>query len=337
MRGHLAALAVALPFSLLFTAFRGFNTAVSRPRVVMLLQLGALALKVPLTAILVFGWQAPGGWFTVPALGAPGCGVATAICMSLQMALAWRCCSAIRSTAASRSRPGLGTPHRASLVGLVRLGVPMGASIAIEVTGFTFMAFLISRIGAVPVAGHQVAVNMVSLMFMVPLALSNAAATLVAQRIGADDLADARRIGWHGVELGVIVAALMGLGVYALREPLVGLYTRDAVVVAAALPLLAWVVLFHVADAAQTLAAFVLRAWRIAVVPLVIYAVAIWGVGLGGGYLVAFNTTGLTPAALQGAPGLWAAATAGLTLAGVGMCTFLSAMLKRQRRLADSA
>jgi multidrug resistance protein, MATE family len=97
------------------------------------------------------------------------------------------------------------------------------------------------------------------------------------------------------------------------------------------------VVLFHVADAAQTLAAFVLRAWRIAVVPLVIYAVAIWGVGLGGGYLVAFNTTGLTPAALQGAPGLWAAATAGLTLAGVGMCTFLSAMLKRQRRLADSA
>jgi multidrug resistance protein, MATE family len=52
---------------------------------------------------------------------------------------------------------------------------------------------------------------------------------------------------------------------------------------------------------------------------------------------VAFNTTGLTPTALQGAPGLWAAATAGLTLAGVGMCTFLSAMLKRQRRLADSA
>jgi multidrug resistance protein, MATE family len=337
VRGHLAALAVALPFSLLFTAFRGFNTAVSRPRVVMLLQLGALALKVPLTAILVFGWQVPGGWFTVPALGAPGCGVATAICMALQMALAW---AVLRRDPFYRRfglSPGLGTPHRASLAGLVRLGVPMGASIAIEVTGFTFMAFLISRIGPVPVAGHQVAVNMVSLMFMVPLALSNAAATLVAQRIGADDLADARRIGWHGVELGVIVAALMGLCVYALREPLVGLYTHDAVVVAAALPLLAWVVLFHVADAAQTLAAFVLRAWRIAVVPLVIYAVAIWGVGLGGGYLVAFNTTGLTPTALQGAPGLWAAATAGLTLAGVGMCTFLSAMLKRQRRLADSA
>ena len=60
MRGYLAALAFALPFALLFTAFRGFNTAVSRPKIVMALQLGALALKVPLTALLVFG--TPLGW-----------------------------------------------------------------------------------------------------------------------------------------------------------------------------------------------------------------------------------------------------------------------------------
>ena len=55
VRGYLGALAFALPFALLFTAFRGFNTAVSRPKIVMALQLGALALKLPLTAWLVFG------------------------------------------------------------------------------------------------------------------------------------------------------------------------------------------------------------------------------------------------------------------------------------------
>ena len=85
---------------------------------------------------------------------------------------------------------------------------------------------------------------------------------------------------------------------------------------------------------AQTIAAFVLRAWRIAVVPLVIYVLAIWGVGLAGGYLVAFDVFGLTPPGLLGALGFWSAATAGLVVAGGGMCLFLAAMLRRQRKAA---
>ena len=87
----------------------------------------------------------------------------------------------------------------------------------------------------------------------------------------------------------MLIAAVLGSAVYLLREPLIGLYTSDPVIIAAALPLLAWVVLFHVADAAQTIAAFVLRAHRIATVPLVIYVVAIWVIGLGGGYVAVFD------------------------------------------------
>ena len=90
---------------------------------------------------------------------------------------------------------------------------------------------------------------------MLPLAIANASSTLVAQQVGAGDSADARRIGWAGLEIGVGVAALVGGAVYFLREQVVGLYTANPVIVAAALPLLAWVALFHVADAAQTVAA----------------------------------------------------------------------------------
>ena len=180
-------------------------------------------------------------------------------------------------------------------------------------------------------AGHQIAANLVALMFMMPLAIGNASGTLVAQRIGAGDPHDARRLSWHALQIGVAVATLMGVTVYALREAILSLYTHDAVIVAAALPLLAWVVLFHVADAAQTVAAFVLRAYRIATVPLLIYAVAIWGVGLGGGYALAFDTRGRVPEGLRGAPGFWAAATLGLVLAGGGMAVFLGWMLARQR------
>jgi MATE family multidrug resistance protein len=326
-RGYLAALAFALPFALLFTAFRGFNTAVSRPKAVMALQLGSLALKVPLTALLVFGAEPLG----LPALGAPGCGIATAICMAAQMAVAWTLLRRDPFYAPFGLRGRLPRPDRRSLGALLRLGVPMGGSIMVEVTGFTFMAFFIARLGATPVAGHQIAVNLVSLMFMMPLAIANASSTLVAQRIGADDLRDARRIGWHGVEIGLAIAAAMGGAVYLLREQILRLYTGDAAIVAAALPLLAWVAVFHVADAAQTIAAFVLRAWRIAVVPLVIYVLAIWGVGLAGGYAVAFDSFGITPAGLLGAQGFWSAATAGLVVAGGGMCIFLATMLRRQR------
>ena len=200
--------------------------------------------------------------------------------------------SARRSCAAIRfyRRFGLGrgmtiaAPSAASLRALLRLGVPIGLAVMVEVTGFTFMAFFVSRIGATAVAGHQIAVNMVSMMFMLPLAIANAASTLVAQQVGAGDSADARRIGWAGLEIGVVVAAVLGGAVYLLREQVVGLYTANPVIVAAALPLLAWVALFHVADAAQTIAAFVLRAYRIATLPLLVYVLAVWGVGLGGGY-----------------------------------------------------
>jgi MATE family multidrug resistance protein len=123
----------------------------------------------------------------------------------------------------------------------------------------------------------------------------------------------------------------MGGTAYLLRESLLRAYTHNEVIIAAAMPLLAWVMLFHVVDAAQTLGAFILRAYKIATVPVVIYATAIWGVGLGGGYLLAFDITGVTPPALQGARGYWAASTAGLTLAALGLCGFLLWVLRAQR------
>jgi MATE family multidrug resistance protein len=223
-------------------------------------------------------------------------------------------------------------PDRQALGAQLRLGVPMGLSILIEVTGFAFMAIFIVRLGATPVAGHQLAANMVSVLFMLPLALGNATGTLVAQRIGARDLQSARRIGWHGLQIGVCLAAAVGALIYGLRHSVVRLYTDDAAVIAAALPLLAWVALFHTADAAQCVASFVLRAYRIATLPMIIFAVSLWGVGLGGGYVLAFDLTGYTPPALLGARGFWTASTAGLVLAALGLGGLLAFVLRRQAR-----
>ena len=328
VRAYLLALAFSLPASLLFTVYRGFNVAVSRPKAVMLIQVAALALKVPLSTALVFGVPALG----VPALGVEGCGIATLIAMWAQVALAW---------VVLRRDPfyapfelwgrGLDRPDGPALRQHLKLGLPLGASILVEVTGFAFMALFIARLGTTPAAGHQIAVNVVSLLFMIPLALGNATSTLVAQRIGAGDASDARRLGWHGLVIGCGLAGVVGSAFFVVREPVLHLYTSNAVVIAAAMPLLAWVAVFHVADAAQAIAAFVLRAYKITTISVVIYVLALWGVGLGGGYALAFNLPGNVPAALHGAPGFWMASTSGLVLAGTLLSAFMAWVLLQQR------
>ncbi len=333
VRGYLLALAVALPASLLFTVYRGFNNAVSRPKAVMVLQLGGLALKVPLSLALVSGVPGLG----IPALGVVGCGIATALAMWAQTAVA--AVLMARDPFYRRfglQAPDVRRPHGPSIRALLRLGVPMGLAIGVEVTGFAFMAIFISRLGATPVAGHQIAANLVTLLFMLPLALGNASSTLVAQRIGAGDIADARRLCWHGLQFSVGLAVVVGAAVFFGRQQVLQLYTDNPAVVAAALPLLAWVALFHTVDAAQAVAAFVLRAWRIATVPTLIYVLALWGVGLGGGHVLAFNLGGAVPLAWQGAPGFWIASTAGLTLSAVGLVALLAWVLHRQRRAAGA-
>jgi multidrug resistance protein, MATE family len=333
VRGYLMALAFSLPAAMLFTIYRGFNTAVSRPKAVMLIQLSALGVKVPLSAALVFGLPSVG----LPAWGVEGCGVATLVAMWAQVLAAW---------VVLRRDPfyqrfalwgrGLDRPQWPLLAQHLKLGLPLGLSILVEVSGFSMMAIFIARLGATPAAGHQIAVNVVSLMFMLPLALGNATSTLVAQRIGAGDALDARTLGRHGLLIGTGLATAVGVLFFWLREPVLQVYTSNERVIAAALPLLAWVAVFHIADAAQIIAAMVLRAYKISVVSVLVYVAALWGVGLGGGYLLAFNVPGNVPAALQGAQGYWFASTAGLVLAAAALTTILFWVLRQKAASSHS-
>ncbi len=328
VRGYLFALALSLPAALLFSAYRGFNNAVSRPKAVMALQLAGLALKIPLTALLVFG-AGP-----LPALGVTGCGIATCIVMWCQALIAWQVVRRDRFYAPfAITGHGLQRPDVQALRVQLKLGIPMGLSIMVEVTGFAFMAFFIARISVDAVAGHQLAANLVSLLFMLPLSIGNATSTLVAQSIGADQRPQARRLGWHGLQLAALCAVALGSVVFMGREAIVRLYTGNEAIVATALPLLAWVGVFHFVDAMQIVAAFVLRAWHVATLPVVIYTASIWGLGMGGGYVLAFDVGGWVPTALHGARGYWIASTLGLGVAAAGLSLLLVWVLRRQHRV----
>ena len=193
------------------------------------------------------------------------------------------------------------------------------------------MAIFIARLGTVVLAGHQIPANLGAVAYMVPLSLSIATSTLAAQSIGARDRIAARRISLNGIKLAVICAAVVGAVVLLSRHELVGLYTRDTAVLAIAVPLLPFIAFYQMFDALQVMTAFILRAYKIALIPTVIYALSLWGVGLGGGYVLGFGLLGDTAVALRGAAGFWAANGLSLMVAGA----LLVGYFNRVSRAAD--
>jgi MATE family multidrug resistance protein len=215
----------------------------------------------------------------------------------------------------------------------LRLGIPMGLSYLIEVTSYTFMALFIARFGTTTLAGHQIAGNVGAVLYMTPLSIGIASSTLVAQALGAHRPQAARTLSRHGIAMAVAIACCYAALVLVLRPYIVDGYTTNAQVAAKALPLVLIVACYHLFDALQISTAFVLRAYKVAVVPTVIYAVALWGVGLGGGYALGFDTTGLTPPWLTGARGFWVANTASLAIAGVGLLVYWRIVSQRYLRV----
>lgn len=316
--GYLRLLSFGLPASLIFRLYSSLANAVSRPRLVMAVQVGALALKVPLNTWLIFGGMG------FPALGGLGCALASTAINWLCAALALLALARVNVFRPFHVFRRLSWPRWQHQAELLRLGLPIGLSYLIEVTTYTFMALFIARFGTTTLAGHQIASNLGAVIYMTPLSIGIAASTLVAQSLGAQCPDDAHRFARHGVMLSCAIACVYCVVVFALRPLIVRGYTPDPAVAAAAMPLVAIVAGYHLFDALQVTSAFVLRAYKVVVVPTVIYAVALWGVGLGGGYLLGFDVGGLVPAWASGARGFWLASSASLMLAGLGLVAWLA-------------
>ncbi len=323
---YLQILALALPATLGFRIYSALNTAIARPKMVMAIQLAGLALKVPLNALFIFGGLG------LPAFGGPGAAIATSLIAWLMLAVCWM----LLKRAPSYRQFGLfGTgwvaPHWAAQRPLLQLGVPMGLSYLIEVTAFTFMALFIARLGELAVGGHQITANFATVLYMLPLSIASATGTLVAQAIGARRLDEARRIGNDGIRLAALSAAAIGLAVWLTRDSIIRAYSPNPAIVAAALPLFAFISFYQLFDAIQVTAAFVLRAYKVAIVPTIIYALALWGVGLGGGYALGFDLLGLTPAALRGAAGFWFGNSLSIALVAGGLLWYLRRVQRNAR------
>ncbi|PLC53786.1 MATE family efflux transporter [Pollutimonas nitritireducens] len=330
---YLRALILALPASLVFRSVYALGTAVSRPKVVMAINLASIAFK------LFFNWIFMLGKLGLPALGAAGAGLSTAVVAWLTLAAGlW---AIYHDPFYKRFKPTLGVPNWTSQKELLRLGIPMGASYLVEVCAFTFMALLVAREGMYVTGGHQIMSNLAALCYMMPMAVGIATASLTAQAIGARDMSRARSTGMAGVAVVATGACLTAILLIAGKSPILRAYTDDLQVAAVAVTLMQVLPWFHLCDAMQCIGSYLLRAYKVAVVPLLLQIVALTGIGLIGGWWLGFGPAAgalqpvvayIMPNAPIGAASMWMMALMGLALSATLLFAWYGHIVRRHAR-----
>ena len=196
-------------------------------------------------------------------------------------------------------------PDRAAIGEILALGVPIAGSVVSEGALFAVAALLMSTLGTVIVAAHQVAISYASLMFMIPLSLHSATTIHVGHQVGRGDMAAGRNAGWSGIAMCAILMALSSLVILAFRDGIVAAYTTDVAVRELAIWLLLFVALFQVPDGLQVGAAGALRGFKDANVPMALNFSAYWLIGFPAAWWFGIHQG-------AGPSGIWSGLIAGL-------------------------
>ena len=270
----------------------------------MVLGFGGLLLLVPLGYAMAFG---AGGF---PPMGAFGLGAASAImlwtqaiCFALYL---WR--SKRFADLALFSR--IDAPNKAILVKLLKTGLPIGGMVAMEGGLFITTSLLMGRLGATPAAAHQIAINVASLCFMIPMGIAEATTVRVGHALGQANSGKLRRAVVAGYTLLLLTQTISAALLIAGNTWVAGIYTNDTVVATLASQLLILAAIFQLPDGVQVISAGALRGLKDTRVPMLLAAFAYWGIGMPVG-------AGLGLLAGYGPAGMWVGLTAGLTVAAV--------------------
>jgi len=304
---------------LLFQLLRNFVAALERPRIVLWLSLGGIALNAVLSWALIFGHLG------LPALELVGGGVGSSVTWLIM------CSALITVTSLDRKFRRFHLFGRwwrfdgQRTLAMIKLGWPIGVTMALEMGVFALAAYFMGWIGAPAVAGHAVALQIAALTFMVPLGLGQAATVRVGLALGRGDSRGISKAGWTAWTLGVGFMGVMALGMWAAPHSLVTLFLRDvpanAVAIALAVSFLKVAAAFQLVDGAQVIGAGMLRGLHDTRWPLIFALVGYWVVGLGIGAWLAF-------AADWKGVGIWVGLASGLAVVAALM---LARWLLRER------
>ena len=296
-----AALLGVLPFYL-YVVLRQTLQAIGRVGLVVVTMVAANLANVAFNWVMVFGNLG------FPAMGAVGAGWASTLSRVVMtgalFALAW-------PTLRPFARPlRTGTFRSAPLLRMLTLGAPIGGQLLLEFGAFAVIGVLMGWLGTTAMAGHQVAINLASLTFMVPLGVAQATTVLVGRSVGGGDPPGARRAAGAGLMVGALFMVGTAILFLTVPEVLARAYTADRAVQAIAVVLIPVAGVFQVFDGLQVVGTAVLRGVGDTRVPMIVHVLGFWLVGFPVSLVIGFRLGG-------GPEGLWWGLVAGLAAVAV--------------------
>ena len=303
-QAYLDALSWGVPAAYGYHTLKQMNEGIGRIVPIMTVVTAVLPLNVMLNYGFLFGRLG------FPALGAPGCGLGSAISFWVMFALLAGHTLYAPHYQRFEIWRAMERPSGTAIRGLVALGLPIGISLFLQSGLFTAAAMLIGALGSAAVAAHQITLNYCGIVFMVPLGFAMALTTRVGQAMGRRDIESARRIGLTGFALCGVCTLTAGITTLLFAPHLIALYTHDPRVVAIALTLFKIGAGLQMADGLQVAAAFALRGLKDTRVPLLLNALNYWGIGFTLAYV-------LEHYADAGARGIWIGLATALWVASV--------------------
>lgn len=303
---YLRFVAWGFPAIACYAVLRSYCEALGRPEPVTIISLIGLFINIPINYIFIHGL------FGMPELGGAGCGLATACVLWINVILLSIYLFFSKHTTFDETRffYNFAKPDRQQIGKLFRLGVPIGISIFFEASLFSLASIVISPLGAVAVASHQVALAVTSQLFMIPMSVAMGLTIMVSNRYGEKNWLALQQVQRTGLIWTVGIALVSMLGVWLFRENLADAFTDNPAVKAQAMYLLLFAIAYQLVDGWQVNIAGILRGMQDTQVPMWITLFCYWLVALPlGTYLVRYTDTG--------AQGFWMALVTGLSLSSV--------------------
>ena len=297
--------------ALLVMVLKSYLAALERTQVVLWVTVAGAVLNAGLNWVLIFGNLG------APEMGVRGAALASVIVSAASLVALALYAGLLPELRRHRLFARLWRPDREALGRVFRLGLPIGLTSLAESGLFSASSLLMGWIGTRELAAHGIALQIVSVLFMVHMGLSNAATVRAGRALGRGDGASLRR-GAQVVTAMSLAFALATVGLFlAVPEPLLGLFLSPAdpdrvAVIAIGAGLLAVAALFQLFDAAQVVTLGLLRGVQDTAVPMVYAALSYWVVGVPLSWALAF------PLGLGG-PGIWLGLVVGLALAAAAM------------------
>lgn len=317
----LTALSFGIVPLFLYTVFRSFIDAHGKTRVTMIISLAALPVNIVLNYILIFGK------FGFPRMGGVGAGVATAVTYWVLAAICFFVIVRMEPFSqyrAFRRMPRISLPAWKELL---RIGLPIGLSVSLEVGVFAVVTVLMSGYSTTTIAAHQAAINFASFLYMIPFSISTALTILVGYEVGANRAADSKQYSFLGLFLAAGLALFCASILFLFNKQVAGLYTTDANVLALTQHFLLYAIFFQMSDAIAAPIQGALRGYKDVNITFIVAVISYWVIGLPVGYTLATTTD-------MGAFGYWVGLITGLA---IGAVCLIARLLYIQRKFKEGA